>query len=439
MAFKLRFTWLVLLAALWMAAPSLAEEEGTEPVAADPKAAPEAESKEQIEARSAFTWLKAAEEFRTKIAQSGRVLMEAAREGKGFDPQKRQDWIDASSKLRQVTGPVVKKAQEAFRAAFAKTAWDAWDAEKDAEILERGLDATARHELEHDPAKAVAALEHLLEHCPDARAASYAKSTWLPIALSSTGDFEHARKRMQELHDEADEKDQPGMLMNIGDAYAMEGKYQEALDTYAKAKAAIPAEITDRRDPRGRVARYLDLRTGLLGKPAPALGDGTWLGAERKTLASLKGQVVLLDFWATWCGPCLRGMPGLQKMHEHLGATGLNVIGVTREYKKRGVLPEVEAKDGKPALPRELYKGETMEAYIEHLSAFRTRQEITYPFAVVAGDVISKQYLVTGIPTMVVIDPDGTVGFIAVGGAREKMLEVAIARRLNTLKSAGSD
>ena len=88
-----------------------------------------------------------------------------------------------------------------------------------------------------------------------------------------------------------------------------------------------------------RLGGYLKLRQELVGKPAPKLGTGQWLGAEGQPLADKKGKVVLLDFWATWCGPCIRVIPDLEQMHKELSPKGLEVIGVTREYKKRGSLP----------------------------------------------------------------------------------------------------
>ena len=63
-------------------------------------------------------------------------------------------------------------------------------------------------------------------------------------------------------------------------------------------------------------------------RPAP---DAKFLTMDGKTvsLSDYKGKVVLLDFWATWCGPCRMAMPGLQKMHESMKSKGLVVLGVS--------------------------------------------------------------------------------------------------------------
>jgi len=65
----------------------------------------------------------------------------------------------------------------------------------------------------------------------------------------------------------------------------------------------------------------------LEGKAAPSFKMKTTDG-KSVTNASLKGKVVLLDFWATWCGPCKKASPTMQRLHNSLNSKGLTVIGV---------------------------------------------------------------------------------------------------------------
>jgi thiol-disulfide isomerase/thioredoxin len=67
----------------------------------------------------------------------------------------------------------------------------------------------------------------------------------------------------------------------------------------------------------------------LVGKSAPEFPEGaTWLNSKPLTWESLRGKVVVLDFWAEWCGPCRNDLPQLSQLHESREANGLTVIGI---------------------------------------------------------------------------------------------------------------
>jgi thiol-disulfide isomerase/thioredoxin len=67
----------------------------------------------------------------------------------------------------------------------------------------------------------------------------------------------------------------------------------------------------------------------LIGKPAPEFpGGAAWLNSSPLTWQSLRGKVVILDFWAEWCGPCRTDFPRLSRLHEARGSNGLTIVGI---------------------------------------------------------------------------------------------------------------
>ena len=120
-----------------------------------------------------------------------------------------------------------------------------------------------------------------------------------------------------------------------------------------------------------------------VGDAAPDWTLKTPDGKEVK-LSALKGSVVVMDFWATWCGPCKAAMPSVQKLHEKYKEKGVQVYGLN-----------TWEKDGDPA-------------------KYMKDQKYTYGLLLKADDV-AKKYAVTGIPTFYIIGKDGKVIFTEVG------------------------
>jgi cytochrome c biogenesis protein CcmG/thiol:disulfide interchange protein DsbE len=72
---------------------------------------------------------------------------------------------------------------------------------------------------------------------------------------------------------------------------------------------------------------YAGSRPGQIGLPAP---DFTVKDADRSvTLSQLRGQVVVLNFWASWCGPCIEETPSLQQMQQRMKSKGVTVLAVS--------------------------------------------------------------------------------------------------------------
>jgi thiol-disulfide isomerase/thioredoxin len=88
-----------------------------------------------------------------------------------------------------------------------------------------------------------------------------------------------------------------------------------------------------------------------VGKPAPdfslplVFGEGAELG-DRLRLSDLKGQFVVLDFWASWCEPCRQAVPLLDQVAKELGPKGVRVLGINSEGLKPQSLAAVAARWG---------------------------------------------------------------------------------------------
>ncbi len=71
-----------------------------------------------------------------------------------------------------------------------------------------------------------------------------------------------------------------------------------------------------------------------IGEPSPAIELSAWINApdgKAPTTASLKGKLVMLEFWGTWCGPCVRAMPHVQELHDRYSDQGLVVLAISYE------------------------------------------------------------------------------------------------------------
>jgi thiol-disulfide isomerase/thioredoxin len=127
------------------------------------------------------------------------------------------------------------------------------------------------------------------------------------------------------------------------------------------------------------------MRMDLVGMQAPAWRDVEAVsGAFPPSIAAVRGRVVLLDFWATWCAPCRVVMPKLGALQARYGAQGLSVLGVSTE-----------------------------EA--EEVALFAQRMPLRYPVAVDKHAQTTRSYGVASLPTLVVIDKRGVVRDVSIG------------------------
>lgn len=143
---------------------------------------------------------------------------------------------------------------------------------------------------------------------------------------------------------------------------------------------------------------------GALAGVGPDLGrapDFTAVTLDGDTLrsAELEGRVVVVNFWATWCGPCRLEMPSLQSLHEDRAGDGVVVIGLSTDV-----------------------------GSVEPIRAYAEELDITFPIARATNDHRQAFGGIRGIPTTFLIDRSGVVRHRVVGYFTPPALRLAVGR-----------
>lgn len=128
----------------------------------------------------------------------------------------------------------------------------------------------------------------------------------------------------------------------------------------------------------------LNAHAGEMKQPAPDFTLKSYSGKNLK-LSEYRGQVVLLNFWASWCGPCRQEMPLLDSLHAKYKSLGFTVLGVNVEEdsaKAVGVLK---------------------------------KNKLTFPILFDTENKVSKLYDISAMPSTVIIDRDGVMRYLHQG------------------------
>ncbi|MEO8592476.1 MAG: redoxin domain-containing protein [Candidatus Solibacter sp.] len=136
-----------------------------------------------------------------------------------------------------------------------------------------------------------------------------------------------------------------------------------------------------------------------IGKRAAAFQLARLSGGEA-SLADYKGKVLVLDFWATWCAPCLREMPVFEKLYQEFAGTEVAIVAVDVKETERIVLESI------------------------------AKGKYTFPVLLAKERAIPDSYAVEALPTLIVIDKNGVIADVVVGStvSPEARIREAIAK-----------
>lgn len=146
----------------------------------------------------------------------------------------------------------------------------------------------------------------------------------------------------------------------------------------------------------------------MMGQPAPDFTMALYQGSGDFTLSDYRGQVVVINFWASWCGPCAEEAPGLQAAWENYRDQGVMFIGVD------WVDAEANALD------------------------FIAKYGVTYPNGADLGTDIADQYHIRGVPETFIVDRNGKVTFYAPYPLTYEQLSAEIEQALEQPAESGS-
>ena len=180
--------------------------------------------------------------------------------------------------------------------------------------------------------------------------------------------------------------------------------YAHFADTVTYADSSEKAEDTApaRYESYIRTCNLLLERIDLIGKPAPDIEFmHVFNGDSSMTIESLRGKVVMLDFWTTWCIGCVVGYNELKMLHDEYKERGLEIIGVTSLQGRYTDMKTCEVEENLEP-----------EREIEIIAEYIKEKGLFWPCGISKESIFHGEYTVAGVPTFVLIDREGRIRMI---------------------------
>lgn len=186
--------------------------------------------------------------------------------------------------------------------------------------------------------------------------------------------------------------------------------YELRFGSYAKGATDVPYA-----DWTASLAPEPKMETGADGEPGTALvfgGESPLIGTtpisftakmldnSKFTLAKNRGKIIVLDFWATWCGPCVEALPKIDRVIDSYSSDEVTLLTVNQEES------------------------------IEQIKTFLESRKLDFPVALDSGE-IGKQFQLHSLPMTVVINRQGEIAFVKIGGERD--LEIKLKAAIDQL------
>jgi peroxiredoxin len=122
----------------------------------------------------------------------------------------------------------------------------------------------------------------------------------------------------------------------------------------------------------------------------------TSLDGTTYVLSDFEGKHVILNFWASWCGPCRAEIPELVEFHEYLDKDSVVLLGINQTASETGT---------------------------GTIRDFAEQQKMMFPILLDSGNRVHQMYGIRGIPTTVIVDPDGLITAKRMGAVTSSWLK----------------